>query len=219
MDADLQDDPKEIPRFLAKLDEGYDLVSGWKRVRLDPISKTLPSRFFNWVTSSLSGIQIHDFNCGFKAYRREVVSSIKVYGELHRYLPVLAHSQGFKVTEIDVHHHRREFGTSKYGMERLLHGFLDLLTVLYLTKFNKRPLHLFGSVGTLLGLAGFGICSYITILRLTYGSILERKPLLILGILLIIVGVQFISMGLIGEMMAFHHQKDIDYPVREKIHL
>ena len=155
MDGDLQDDPDEIPNLVAKLDEGYDLVSGWKKKRQDPWSKKVPSRFFNMVTRRLSGIPLHDFNCGLKAYRCEVVKSVRVYGELHRYIPLLAKWEGYgRITEIPVVHHPRRFGSTKFGLERMMRGFLDLLTVLFLTRFVARPMHFFGTLGSLAFLVG-----------------------------------------------------------------
>jgi len=155
LDADLQDDPKEMPRFIGKMDEGYDLVSGWKRIRHDPIDKTLPSRFFNAFVCALSGLKLHDFNCGYKAYRREVVENLPLYGELHRFIPVFAHAEGFRVAELPVEHHPRQFGKSKYGFERFVKGFLDLLSVAAMTKFGRRPGHLFGGLGVIVGAVGF----------------------------------------------------------------
>ncbi len=201
MDSDLQDDPAEIPGLIKKLNEGYDLVSGWKKKRYDPISKTLPSKFFNFVTSLASGIRLHDFNCGLKAYKKEVVKTVTVYGEMHRYIPALAHWEGFKVTEMVVKHHPRRYGVSKFGLSRFVNGFLDLLTVLLTTKYFKRPLHFFGLIGSLLTLAGLSLNIYLTIewfLGLTY---LSNRPLALFGVALIIVGVQFISTGLLGEML------------------
>ncbi|MDA0745013.1 MAG: glycosyltransferase family 2 protein [bacterium] len=201
MDADLQDDPAEIPNLLAKIEEGYDLVSGWKRKRFDPMGKTIPSKFFNWVTGRLSGINIHDFNCGLKAYRREVVEDVKIYGELHRYIPVLAHMEGYRVGEIPVQHHPRQFGKTKYGWGRLLKGFLDLLTVMYLGRYMERPLHLFGSIGLVLAILGTTVNGYITVLWFRFGNIQNRHPLLFLGILLSVLGVQFVCTGLIADMI------------------
>lgn len=217
LDGDLQDDPGEIPNFLKKMDEGYDLVSGWKWERKDPLSKTIPSRLFNRATSFLTGIRIHDFNCGFKAYRREVTEGIKVYGELHRYLPVLAHQEGYRVGELKVRHRGRKYGRTKYGLERFPHGFFDLLTILFLIRFMKRPLHLFGMIGTLLTLGGFGINLYLTIIRFRFGSILGRYPLLILGVLLMVLGVQFVSMGFLGEMITRLSEEKKDYPLRRQL--
>lgn len=204
MDADLQDDPEEIPNLLKKLDEGYDLVSGWKKKRYDPISKTIPSKFFNYVTSKVSGVKLHDFNCGLKAYKSAVVKSLHVYGEMHRYLPALAHFEGFKVTEIPVHHHARKYGTTKFGLSRFVYGFLDLLTVLVTAKYMKRPLHFFGSVGSILAAIGFIINLVLTIDWFLGTKNLSNRPLLTLGIALIIVGVQFISLGLLGELITKH---------------
>lgn len=200
LDADLQDDPAEIPRLIATLDEGYDLVSGWKHQRRDPLDKTLPSHCFNWVTARLTGIQLHDFNCGFKAYRREVVDQLQVYGELHRFIPALAYWQGFRVAEIPVVHHPRRFGVSKYGVRRFLAGSLDLLTVLFLTRFRSKPLHLFGSIGALCLAAGLLVNAHLTWLWLG-GAAIGTRPLLQLGILLMVLGIQFGSIGLLAEMI------------------
>lgn len=201
MDADLQDDPTQIPDMLAKLDEGYDLVSGWKKIRHDPAEKRLPSKIFNAITSRFSGVKLHDFNCGFKAYRRDVLQEIDLYGEMHRFIPVLAHKKGFRVTEIPVQHHARKFGKSKYGLERYLRGATDLVTILFLTKYLKRPAHFFGGTGFLSSAAGFLICLYMSALWIM-GHPIGMRPLLFLGILLIITGVQLFSIGLIGEMLA-----------------
>ncbi len=201
MDADLQDDPEEIPRLLAKLEEGYDLVSGWKKKRYDPWHKTVPSKLFNWVTSIVSGVRLHDFNCGLKVYRREVAKRLRVYGEMHRYLPAIAHLMGFRVTEIPVRHHPRKYGRSKFGAGRFIKGFLDLLTVVLTTRFARRPLHFFGSIGILMAVVGFGIDLYLTIEWILGKTFLSNRPLALLGIALIIVGVQFISLGLLAEMI------------------
>jgi glycosyltransferase involved in cell wall biosynthesis len=216
MDADLQDDPEEIPNLLSKLEEGYDLVSGWKYKRRDPLSKTLPSKLFNWATCLICGIRIHDINCGLKAYRREVTENIKVYGELHRYLPVLAHWKGFRIAEIKVRHHPRLHGRSKFGAGRFIKGLLDLLTVTFLTQFTRRPMHLFGMLGLLLFVAGLIINLYLTWLWL-HGIGIGHRPLLFLGILLVIVGVQFLLMGLIGEMITHRDGSSRDYPIRERL--
>lgn len=218
MDADLQDDPEEIPNLLGKLKEGYDLVSGWKKKRHDPISKTIPSKFFNFVTSLVSGVKLHDFNCGLKAYRREVVKSLYVYGEMHRYLPALAYLDGFKVTEIAVQHHPRKYGKTKFGFSRFIYGFLDLLTVLVTAKYMKRPLHFFGSIGTLLLFIGFLVDLYLAIHWFLGDKNLSNRPLLTFGIALIIVGVQFISLGLIGELIIKYNvmnQKNSNYSISE----
>lgn len=216
MDADLQDDPAEIPNLIAKLEQGYDLVSGWKKVRHDPIGKTVPSKLFNFTTRKLTGIKIHDFNCGLKAYRKEVIKAIPVYGELHRYLPVLAHWQGFKVGEIVVQHHARKFGVSKFGIRRFFSGFFDLMTVLFITRYRQKPLHLFGFLGLVSSVIGFGILAYLSILWFQgYG--IGHRPLLFLGVLLVIVGSQSFSLGLIGEMITNTRDNTIKYAVREEI--
>ncbi len=214
MDADLQDDPKEIPNLIKKIDEGYDLVSGWKKIRFDPFIKKYSSRLFNFVTALLTGIKIHDFNCGLKIYRKEVTQSIKVYGEMHRYLPVLAHWNGFRVGEIVVRHYPRRYGKTKFGASRFLKGFLDLITILFTTRYLRRPLHLFGTIGFLLFLTGFLIDLYLAIEWAFYGKYLTNRPMLWLGILLILLGVQTIAIGLIGEMIAHHTQKVEDYHIK-----
>ena len=201
LDGDRQDDPAEIPKLLAKLDEGYDLVSGWKQRRQDPVTKTLPSRFFNWTVRKTTGIPLHDFNCGLKAYRREVVQNINVYGELHRYIPVVANDRGFKVGEVKVAHRRRSMGRSKYGARRYLRGYLDLLTVLFLGRYQHRPLHLFGGLGTLVLLVGVLIDIYLTIDKVAFGHGIGQRPLFVLGNLLIVVGVQLLSLGLLSELV------------------
>jgi len=202
MDGDRQDDPAEIPRLIAPLDDGYDLVSGWKQSRQDPLNKTLPSRFFNWTVRRTTGIPLHDFNCGLKSYRREVVDTIYVYGEQHRYIPVVAAQAGFRVTEEKVSHRRRTAGRSKYGWQRYLRGYLDLLTVLFLGRYQHRPQHLFGGIGSLLILIGIVVELYLTVDKLVFGHPIGQRPLLLLGALLIIVGVQLLSLGLIGELIA-----------------
>ncbi|HYW68062.1 MAG TPA: glycosyltransferase family 2 protein [bacterium] len=216
MDADLQDDPAELPVMLEVIDSGYDLVSGWKRERHDPLSKRLPSKIYNAVTARLSGVHIHDMNCGLKAYRKDVVKTIKVYGELHRYTPVLAQWAGFSVTEVPVKHHARQYGRSKFGAERFLRGFFDLVTVLFLRRYITRPLHLFGMLGALLFTGGFLSGLYLTILKLM-GESIGRRPLLTLAILLMVVGVQFVSFGLLGEMVANLRGEDATYPIRERL--
>jgi len=215
LDADLQDDPREIPNFLRKLSEGYDLVSGWKYHRHDPISKTLPSKLFNKVASATTGVKLHDFNCGFKAYRREVIENVNLYGELHRYIPALAFGSGFKVAEIRINHRPRKFGKSKYGIARFTRGLLDLLTVLFITRYTKKPLHLFGSLGLSLLFAGTAINTYLAIIWLG-GESIGRRPLLMLGVLLMILGVQFISHGLLAEMIT-HMNNNQDSLVSRKI--
>jgi glycosyltransferase involved in cell wall biosynthesis len=215
MDADLQDDPEEIPRFLAKLDEGYDLVSGWKYPRLDPITKTAPSKLANFAIRAGSGIKLHDFNCGYKAMRKEVAKEIKLYGELHRYVPVLAHWRGFNVTEIKVRHHPREFGSSKYGFRRLSRGLFDFITVIFLVQYTRRPLHFFGWMGLIALLVGLIIDGYLSVLRFM-GETIGNRPLLTLGTLLITVGAQFFSLGLLAEMISYSIlSREDEYTIRE----
>jgi glycosyltransferase involved in cell wall biosynthesis len=217
MDADLQDDPKEIPNLIEKLNnESFDLISGWKKRRKDPLSKTIPSRFFNIVTSRITGIRIHDFNCGLKAYRGEVVKNLTVYGELHRFLPVLAHWNGFRVTELAVHHRPRKFGKTKFGISRFFNGFFDLMTVLFITRYQTTPLHIFGMLGTLTVLFGLSIELYLTILWFI-GEGIRNRPLFFLGILCIIVGIQFIVFGLLGEMISAKFAEQVHYSIKEKI--
>jgi dolichol-phosphate mannosyltransferase len=206
IDADLQDDPAEIPRLLVKLDEGFDLVSGWKSRRRDPLRRRVLSRVFNWVTGRVSGLRLHDMNCGLKAYRAEVVRGMPLYGELHRFIPVLAQYRGFRVAELPVNHRAREHGRSRYGIERYVRGFLDLLTVSFIGRYRHRPLHLFGGLGLILGVIGFAILIYLTVVKALGHSIGER-PLLTLGVLLVVVGLQFFSLGLISEMLTSQHEE------------
>jgi glycosyltransferase involved in cell wall biosynthesis len=213
IDGDLQDDPSEIPRLLAKLDEGFDLVTGWKTRRRDPLTRRVLSRIFNSVTSRFSGVRLHDMNCGLKAYRAEVVRGLRIYGELHRFVPVLAHYRGFRIAELPVNHRPREHGRSRYGPERYLRGFLDLLTVSFIGRYRHRPLHLFGGLGLALGAIGLGILVYLTILKLD-GHAIGGRPLLTLGVLLVVVGLQFFSLGLISEMITSHHEERV--PERER---
>ncbi|HPK41329.1 MAG TPA: glycosyltransferase family 2 protein [Candidatus Cloacimonadota bacterium] len=220
MDADLQDNPKEIPKFIEAINEGYDLVTGWKQKRHDPISKTIPSKLFNFVTSKTFGLKLHDYNCGFKAYRNEVVKEIDVYGEMHRYIPALAKAKGFKIKEISVEHRARKYGKSKYGFERYLRGYLDLLTVKLVTDFSRSPLYLFGGIGTVLSSIGLFITAYLFIMRVLHLTYLSNRPILFFAVLLLVVGVQFISIGLIGELLVnqsrkYNKQKNIS--IKEKI--
>ncbi len=218
IDGDLQDLPEEIPRFLDKLrDEDLDLVSGWKRQRQDPLSKRWLSKLYNWVTRRLAHVDLHDFNCGFKLYRREVLEQVAVYGELHRYIPVLASRRGFCIGEIQVGHERRRHGTSKYGWDRLYKGLLDLITVLFITKYTRRPLHLFGMIGLASFLAGFGINLYLAVLWF-FDHPLSNRPLLLLGILLMVMGVQVVTTGLLGEMITFKNfQRSDSYSIKERL--
>jgi glycosyltransferase involved in cell wall biosynthesis len=218
LDADLQDDPAEIPRFLARLDEGYDVVSGWKRTRHDPWHKVFPSRVFNWMVSSITGCRLHDHNCGFKLYRAEVVRDVEIYGELHRFVPVLAHARGFRVAEIEVNHRPRQHGRSKYGFSRFLKGFLDLLTVRFLTRFRQRPLHLLGGTGLILVAIGA-----IGLLHLAYAWVLGdrpigNRPLLFYSMALLLVGVQLLSLGILAELVtAYSIRSEETYSIAERV--
>ena len=216
LDGDLQDDPAEIPRLLETLEEGgFDLVSGWKHERKDPLSKTLPSLLFNWVTRKLAQVDLHDFNCGFKVYRREVLEEVPIYGELHRYIPVLASRRGFAVGELAVRHHPRRHGVSKYGWDRFYKGLLDLLTVLFITKYTRRPLHLFGAMG-LAGLGSGLLINLYLAVRWFQGQSLSNRPLLLLGSLLMLIGLQVLMTGLLAEMMTHKTFRRSDsYSVKE----
>ena len=209
MDADLQDDPNEIEHLISKLDEGWDLVSGWKEKRYDPLKKTIPSKFFNYIVRKISKLNIHDFNCGLKAYRAKVIKTLNIYGGLHRFIPYLAIENGFSVTEISVNHRPREFGESKYGGSRMFKGFFDFLSVVFISKYSKRPLHVFGFIGFLLFLIGMIINSYLTY-NWFFGEALTNRPLLFLGILLLIVGIQVFSMGFIAELIVSYMSKQTD---------
>jgi len=208
LDADLQDNPNEISKFLDKLSEGYDLVSGWKKIRHDPTSKLISTKLFNKSVQILSGLNINDVNCGFKAYKREVVENIDFYGDLFRLIPVIAHKQNFRVGEVVVEHRARKYGSTKYGLKRSYKGILDLVTVLFLTGYLKRPAHFFGGLGLISFGMGFSIGLYITYLRLTTGSIQFRQPLLFLGVLTMVIGVQLISTGLIAELIVNFNHRD-----------
>jgi glycosyltransferase involved in cell wall biosynthesis len=215
MDGDLQDDPNEIPRFIAKINEGYDLVCGWKKVRQDPISKRVPSRIFNWLVRATTKVPVHDSNCGFKAYRTEVAHNLKIYGELHRYIPSLALWKGYKISEITVHHRARKYGKSKFGASRLIKGFLDLLTIRYIEIYQNRPMHFFGTLGILSIAAGtlLGIV-------LAYLSLIEQmiilRPLLFLALLLVIGGLQLFSTGILGEMIT-HRSENVENDLKESL--
>ena len=216
IDGDLQDDPSEIPRLLAELEAGADLVSGWKRDRQDPWSKRAASKVFNGVTARMSGIGLHDLNCGFKAYRAEVVRSLALTGDQYRYIPVLAADEGFRVTELPVNHRPRRYGRSKYGLERYLRGFLDLMTILFVGRFRQRPMHLFGGLGVLFIAVGTVICAYLTVLRIL-GESIGTRPLLLLGVLLIVVGVQLFTIGLVSEMIQRYHLRPQDDEARSRV--
>ncbi len=210
MDADLQDEPEEIPRLLEKLAENYDVVSGWKKTRHDPLSKRIPSRIANWFTTKLTGVYLKDMNSGFKVYRTECVQQLDLYGDLHRYIPALAYFAGFRVTEIPVTHHKRQFGKSKYGPGRLLSGGLDLLTVVFLNRFGHRPLHLFGFAGGIMLGIGFLINLGLTIQWVIGSSTpLSQRPLLILGVLMMVMGFQLLTTGLLAELLvSFIHRQE-----------
>ncbi|MDU8946021.1 glycosyltransferase family 2 protein [Rhodophyticola sp. MJ-SS7] len=201
MDADLQDDPNEIPKFLDAIQKGADVVSGWKRVRNDPLSKTLPSRIFNGLTATIFDIKLHDINCGFKAYRREALRHLNLYGELHRFTPALLAGAGFSIAEVEVQHHAREFGRSKYGWTRFIKGLLDLSTVLLLTRYGARPLHFFALAGLPLLILGSAFVIYLSALWLVGLGPIGTRPLLQIGILFIVTGVQFLGIGLVAELL------------------
>lgn len=217
MDADLQDDPVAIPDMLKKLDEGFDLVSGWKKKRQDSPLFTLPSKCWNSFTSWVAGIRLHDFNCGFKAYRRTAAKSLDIYGERHRYLPVFAHWNGFQVTEIVVPHHARKFGRSKYGIDKFLKGALDLLTIVFLRRYTRNPMHLFGLLGVIFMFIGFAITGYFGVIWIKERA-LHIRPLMLLAVGSFLMGIQLFSIGLISEMIT-HTSKRDDYLVEEEINL
>jgi glycosyltransferase involved in cell wall biosynthesis len=208
IDADLQDDPAEIPMLIAKLAEGFDLVTGWKRDRKDPYARRLVSHVYNAATGLATGVRLHDMNCGLKAYRAEVLQEVKLYGERHRFVPVLAHHLGYSVTELPVNHRPRASGKSRFGIERYLRSPFDLLTIVFMGRYRYRPLHLFGGVGLVFGLVGFAILIMLTIEKIG-GASIGRRPLLLLGVLLVVVGVQFLSLGLIGEMLTSQHEEKV----------
>jgi len=216
MDADLQDDPKEVPRFLAKLEEGYDLVTGYKKKRRDPWRKVFPSRVFNWLVRRMTGLKLHDINCGFKAYRRAVIDHIRLYGELHRFTPALAHWRRFRVTEIVVEHHARKHGKSKFGGGRFYRGLVDLLTVFFLSRYDRRPAHFFSLFGSLATLAGVAICGYLSVLWIQ-GHALSNRPLLMLGVLLIVVGIQITATGLLAELIVHPGRRETPYVARRVV--
>ena len=213
MDGDLQDDPAEIPKLIEQLD-GYDMISGWKKRRKDPLNKRIPSKFYNRLTSRLTGLRLHDFNCGLKIYRREVIKSIRLYGQLHRYIPALAHLAGFRVGEVVVNHRARKFGRSKYGFFRFT-GIFDLVSILFLEKYMKRPLHLFGLIGTVSFTIGLGISGYLIVMRILNLIDLSKRPLFMVGVLLTILGFQFISIGLLGEMIASGRQQSTRFHIKK----
>lgn len=202
MDGDLQDDPSDIPRLLGKIGLGYDLVVGWKKKKYRWYNlKIIPSRIFNILTRILTGIKLHDIDCPFKAFNRKVVDELNIYGELHRYIPVLAHQKGFKIGEVEIKNLPRVSGKSKFGHGRVIKGFLDLITVIFITRFVKRPLHFFGSIGIVLLMLGFVLGAVLAIERFVFGMLIVKEAYVLLTVLFIILGVQFISIGLIGEML------------------
>ena len=215
IDADLQDDPGEFRPLVMKLREGFDMVSGWKQQRNDPWTKTMPSKLFNYSTRLFSGIPLHDFNCGLKAYRRDLVKSLDLHGDMHRYIPVLAQWNGFRVTEIPVRHHPRKFGKSKFGANRIFAGLFDFLSVMFITRYLRRPMHFFGMMGLGSFLFGFTISLYVTLDKLLNHRPVSNRPILFLGILLIILGVQLFSTGLLGEMLSTPQSRTADYSIRE----
>jgi glycosyltransferase involved in cell wall biosynthesis len=220
MDADLQDSPDEIPELYRKvIEDGYDLVSGWKQKRHDPLGKTIPSKLFNATTRKLSGIQLHDFNCGLKAYKGELVKSIEVYGEMHRYIPVIAKAAGFaNITEKVVTHHPRKHGVSKFGLEGVMRGYLDLASIMFVGKFGKRPMHFFGSMGTVLGFIGTVMLGYLTFVKIFMGEGgIANRPLFYLGMLLVIVGVQLFIAGFLAEMISRVSPNRNEYAVEAEI--
>ncbi len=217
LDADLQDDPAELPRLVEALEQGLDLVSGWKQKRQDPISKTLPSRLFNVVTSWVAGVRLHDFNCGYKLYRREVTESLEIYGELHRFLPALAHWRGFRVGEVPVRHRARRFGKSKFGASRFVNGFLDLLSAAFISTSALKPLHVFGRIGLAFLALGLGLGVWF-VAQWVGGEPMRVRPLMLVGAGLALVGIQFILMGLLGEMIA-HLGAGVEYPIRQRYNL
>jgi len=219
LDGDLQDDPAEIPRFLVELERGFDVVSGWKKTRHDPWHKVYPSRVFNWIVSHLTGCRLHDHNCGFKLYRREVLREVGVYGELHRFIPVLAHARGFRVGEVEVQHRRRRFGASKYGFSRFLTGLLDLLTVRFLTRFSQRPLHVLGGIGLLLFSAGsLGMLTLAVLWLDPNNRPIGNRPILFYSIALLLVGVQLVTLGILAEhVTAYNIRAEDTFSIAETI--
>jgi glycosyltransferase involved in cell wall biosynthesis len=217
MDADLQDDPKEIPRFLAKLDEGYDVVSGWKQTRHDPIGKTLPSKVFNRMTAKLFDVDLHDINCGFKAYTRRAAQHLNLYGELHRFTPALLHAAGYRVTEIAVEHHPRMHGVSKYGPMRMIKGLLDIATVKLVTRYQSRPLHFFAMLGLPLLLVGLGFISYLSTLWMLDMGPIGNRPLLLIGVLFVVTGTQVLGVGLVAELLQAAGLRERDKYVVDRV--
>jgi glycosyltransferase involved in cell wall biosynthesis len=227
MDADLQDDPQEIPRFMARLEEGFDVVNGWKQRRLDPWHKVYPSKVFNAMVGKLTGLSLHDHNCGIKMFRAQVARELRLYGELHRFIPVLAYARGFRVAELPVHHRPRQFGYSKYGVKRFLRGFLDLLTVTFLTTFGQRPLHLLGGIGLFFfGTGAAGLCYLginwllMNLVHLLPVSPIGTRPLLLYSVASLLLGAQALSLGMLAELIVANTGRERDsYSVRERTRL
>ena len=220
MDADLQDSPDEIPQLYRMItEEGFDLVSGWKQKRFDPITKTLPTKLFNWAARKMSGIYLHDFNCGLKAYKNDVVKSIEVYGEMHRYIPVLAKWAGFKkIGEKVVQHRARKYVVTKFGWERFVNGFLDLLSITFVSRFGKRPMHLFGLIGTLSFMIGFVIAAYLTFAKFAYQEYkMTDRPIFYFGLFFMVVGTQMFLAGFLGELISRNGHDRNNYQVRERL--
>ena len=215
IDADLQDMPEQLPLLLEKLEEGYDLVCGWRYKRRDKVTKRMGSKIYNLTTAILTGVRLHDLNCGFKCIRRKVLDEVMVYGERHRYIPVLASYRGFRLGEVKIEHAPRAYGNSHYGIERVLGGVFSLLTIILMTRYTNKPLHFFGLMGSFLFAIGFVIDLYLICLRTFYGQWLTNRPLLIIGTLLIIVGVQLVLFGLLAEMIAFSYRRESDYSIVE----
>ncbi len=219
MDADLQDDPVDLPMMIAKVRSELDVVVGWKVSRKDPLSRRLFSKVFNGTVRYFTGVRLHDMNCGFKAYRREVIETIPIYGDLFRFIPVLAAAEGFNVGEVPVTHHPRAFGRSRYGLERILRGFFDLLTVIFLTRYVRKPMHLFGLLGLATGSLGLLIAVYLTV-GWFFGSWIGSRPLLQLSVMLMVMGAQLTALGFIGEFLTYQNQKRSyrdHYPIRERV--
>lgn len=222
MDADLQDSPDEIPElYKLIMDDDYDLISGWKKKRYDPISKTIPTKLFNFATRKMSGIELNDFNCGLKAYKNEVIKSVELFGEMHRYIPVLAKQAGFsKIGEKVVEHRARKYGTTKFGLERFVNGFLDLLSIVFLTRFGKRPMHFFGPFGILLFLAGFVIATYLGVAKLAFQEYqMTDRPLFYLGLLCMILGTQLFLTGFLGELILRNSSERNNYLIRQRLRI
>jgi glycosyltransferase involved in cell wall biosynthesis len=215
MDADLQDIPEQLPLLLGKLDEGYDLVSGWRYDRKDRWSRRAASRIYNWTTSLLTGVRLHDINCGFKCYRRDVLKEVKIYGERHRFIPVLASYRGFRLGEIKIEHFARTSGRSRFGWERILGGVFSLLSVILMNRYTNKPLHFFGVIGVFLSGLGSAIILYLLADRILFNQWLSNRPLFMLGSILLVIGVQIISFGLLAEMVAFSYRRDNDYSISE----